>query len=220
MGQVIKGWDTGVATMKIGERAILTCAAPYAYGSTGSPPKIPGGATLEFDVELFSWEEKEKEPWQMTFDEKMENALQKKEKANQLFKEGDFRRALAQYEKASTVIELDLSLTDEQKAKANEARLTLFLNQAMANIKLGNYGAAIKNCGKALEIDENNTKALFRRASANKLLCNYAEAKADLLAAIKVSPSAPELRSELAAIEAKEKETKAKEKAMFSKMFS
>lgn len=50
-GSVIKGWDVGVATMKKGEKAILTCSAEYAYGSRGSPPKIPGGATLNFEVQ-------------------------------------------------------------------------------------------------------------------------------------------------------------------------
>jgi FK506-binding protein 4/5 len=58
-GQVIKGWDKGVATMKPGERATLKCLSPYAYGATGSPPKIPGGATLNFDVELLSWTKSE-----------------------------------------------------------------------------------------------------------------------------------------------------------------
>uniref|UniRef100_A0A7S1MTR3 peptidylprolyl isomerase n=1 Tax=Neobodo designis TaxID=312471 RepID=A0A7S1MTR3_NEODS len=58
-GQVIKGWDKGVATMKPGERAVLKCLAPYAYGAAGSPPKIPGGATLNFDVELISWTKSE-----------------------------------------------------------------------------------------------------------------------------------------------------------------
>jgi FKBP-type peptidyl-prolyl cis-trans isomerase len=47
---VIKGWDKGVATMKKGEKAVLTCRADYAYGDSGSPPKIPGGATLNFEV--------------------------------------------------------------------------------------------------------------------------------------------------------------------------
>ena len=54
-GQVIKGWDVGVATMKRGERSTLTIRAEYGYGEQGSPPKIPGGATLCFDVELLSW---------------------------------------------------------------------------------------------------------------------------------------------------------------------
>jgi FK506-binding protein 4/5 len=58
-GQVIKGWDKGVATMRPGERANLKCLAPFAYGAAGSPPKIPGGATLNFDVELISWTKSE-----------------------------------------------------------------------------------------------------------------------------------------------------------------
>lgn len=49
---VIKGWDKGVITMKKGEKAILTCKAAYAYGEQGSPPKVPPGATLNFEVTL------------------------------------------------------------------------------------------------------------------------------------------------------------------------
>ncbi|EJW82003.1 FKBP-type peptidyl-prolyl cis-trans isomerase-59 [Wuchereria bancrofti] len=54
--QVIKGWDLGVATMKKGEKCDLICRADYAYGENGSPPKIPGGATLKFEIELLSWQ--------------------------------------------------------------------------------------------------------------------------------------------------------------------
>lgn len=53
--QVINAWDVGVATMKIGERATFECKPEYAYGDRGAPPKIPGGATLIFDVELLSF---------------------------------------------------------------------------------------------------------------------------------------------------------------------
>lgn len=49
-GSVIKAWDIGVATMKKGEVALLTCAPEYAYGKNGSPPKIPSNATLKFEV--------------------------------------------------------------------------------------------------------------------------------------------------------------------------
>jgi FKBP-type peptidyl-prolyl cis-trans isomerase FkpA len=49
---VIKCWTEGVARMKVGERAILTCPSDLGYGDQGQPPNIPGGATLIFDVEL------------------------------------------------------------------------------------------------------------------------------------------------------------------------
>merc|ERR1711997_139472 len=55
-GEVIKGWDVGVASMARGELAIYTIRSEYAYGPSGSPPKIPGGATLIFEIELFEFE--------------------------------------------------------------------------------------------------------------------------------------------------------------------
>ncbi|XP_020609870.1 peptidyl-prolyl cis-trans isomerase FKBP1A-like [Orbicella faveolata] len=55
-GQVIKGWDEGVAKMKVGERAKLTCSPDYGYGPQGYPGVIPPNATLVFDVELLGIE--------------------------------------------------------------------------------------------------------------------------------------------------------------------
>ena len=92
-GSVMKGWDIGLLSMKLDEKAELTIKPEYGYGNEGSPPPIPDGSTLTYTIELLSIDERRPTRWMMSDDEMIATAERKKAEGNEKFKEKDYKEA-------------------------------------------------------------------------------------------------------------------------------
>ncbi|KAG0218328.1 cytochrome P450 monooxygenase 9 [Mortierella sp. GBA43] len=215
VGQVIKGWDEGVKTMKIGELAELVCSPEYAYGETGSPPKIPGNSTLKFEVELLGFQEPADNPTS-----KLAIAKKKKDQGNASFKSGDNKAAAQAYKEGADLL-LDMQgATEEQLKESTPLRVALLANLAQAYLKLNDNGKAADACQRALAIDPNHVKVTYRLAQAYLGLSEFDDAKQTIQRGLEIAPGDASFTSLQAAIVSKEATFKNKEKAMYSRMFN
>merc|ERR1712232_201300 len=201
-----KGWDEGFGSMKVGERAMLTIRADYGYGESGSPPKIPGGATLKFEVELLDFREKEKEKWEMSPVEIIQKAKSLKEEGTALFREKKFDDASTKYEDAAKLILDDDEMDDEGNNDEvvpdddQELYTACWSNAAMCHLKTADNAAAIHASSQVLSVEgyATNVKALYRRDMAYLNSGSLKEAKQDLMAAYKEDNTNKDVRKALA----------------------
>jgi len=239
VGQVIRGWDVGIPTMRKGEKAIFRASSDYAYGDEGSPPKIPGGATLDFEVELFKWKEKVKKPDEMSAEERSEYAMKQKEVGTEAFKAQDWNDAISAYAKGCRYITHgqgdsssgvsgmccdDVACPDntpkaEMGDEDKKLAIALLTNCAMARLRLGDPALAKFDCSKALEFDPKNVKAFFRRAKAKFALGEHDAAMEDAAAVLDLEPDNKDADTLRKQAETEKRKSKQKEKAVYSKMF-
>jgi len=330
MGQVIKGWDKGVKSMKKGEKATFTIHHDLAYGAAGSPPTIPANATLVFDVELLSWQDetdltkdggvlkkvekegegyetpkedsvvslkytlkvgghlkqekydakyvigaeellpglekivesmkkgeickakikpqyaygeqgndelnilpnatleyeielldftKEKQAWEMETPEKFEACEKAKKEGNDLFVAGKVERARKKYKKALGLVDSDYSMKDDEKENAKKLKLPCYLNLAACLLKLKDWKEVIENCNKALEMEPNNAKGLFRRGQAFSELDEWEDARRDLNKALILEPNNKQVKVEIGRLQKKINAQNNKDKKRFKNLF-
>lgn len=157
--------------------------------------------------------------------ERIEMALKRKEQGNQQFKEGAYAEANLRYTQGVTLLdELDMRLlegNDEMKKQANDLKVTLHVNIALTLQKTGAANNRImENCNKALAIDPNHVKALFRRAQAYVAMKDIAAAEKDINKILKIDENNAPAKKELAHIKKLQKAELDRQKKLSKAMFS
>ncbi|XP_034942367.1 FK506-binding protein 59 isoform X2 [Chelonus insularis] len=331
-GSVIKAWDIGVATMKKGEVAMLTCDAKYAYGKAGSPPKIPPDATLKFEIEMLDWTgedispnmdgsierfqivqgsgsdypndsalvnihlvgkyndkvfeerdvqfnigegenegiieglehalkrfkgneksrlkikskhafkktghpefgippdadveyivelksfEKAADTWAMDEATKIDQAKLFKEKSTNYFKDGKTALAIKMGNKVLSFLETG-SFDDKAKEERDKILLAGYLNLALFYLKSNEHFEAKNVCTKALEMDINNEKALFRRGQALLALSLPEEAIKDFEKIKEIEPKNTAAIKQISVCSSMIRKNHEKDKKLYANMF-
>ncbi|KAG7454481.1 hypothetical protein MATL_G00260210 [Megalops atlanticus] len=213
------GVEKAIMAMEQGEESLFTIMPKYGYGNAGNAKfNIPPGATLQYKVKLSAFE-KAKESWEMNTAEKLEQSAIVKEKGTQHFKEGKFKQASVQYKRIVSWLEHESGLQQEDEQKARALRLAAHLNLAMCYLKMQEHSLALENCDKALELDDSNEKALFRRGEALCAMKEFERARADFQKVLQLYPANKAAKAQVAVCQRQIKEQREKDKRLYANMF-
>eukprot|EP00075_Anas_platyrhynchos_P011243 XP_027300496.1 peptidyl-prolyl cis-trans isomerase FKBP5 isoform X1 [Anas platyrhynchos] len=214
------GIDKALEKMQRGEHCVLYLGPRYGFGEAGKPKYgIQANAELVYEVTLKSFE-KAKESWEMDTKEKLEQAAIVKEKGTMYFKEGKYLQAVIQYGKIVSWLEMEYGLSEKESKASDSFLLAAFLNLAMCYLKLREYTKAVECCDKALGLDQDNEKGLYRRGEARLLMNEFELAKCDFQKVLEVNPQNKAARSQISVCQKKTKEHNERDRRIYANMFT
>lgn len=225
-GIVIDGIDRVIQAMKVNECALVSIAPQHAFQSApsllteelkGKGVSLDSRVLVEVVLEQF---EKAKDVWSMSFEEKVEEMKVRKQRGNELFKDGRFETAKKSYDRAVNFFDSPTSeLTPDLKLAVNALLVQCHLNLAMCLDRLGDVQKVLTHCKKALEIQPSNVKALYRQGSAYLSMDDYYNALSSLKYARELSPDNMEVVKKLKELKAKQTKQDASDRKLYSNMF-
>ncbi|XP_043473738.1 peptidyl-prolyl cis-trans isomerase FKBP4 [Leptopilina heterotoma] len=217
---IIKGVEIALEKFKNKEHAKLKIKSKYAFGKKGkSEFDIPPDTDVTYEVELQSFE-KTPDTWSMDNPQKIEQAKILKEKGTNYFKQNKLTLAIEMYRKIDNYIVYDKLFNDELKIERDNILLATYLNLALCYLKVEKFVDAKDYCNKALEIDANNEKALFRRGQAYLALASPEIAIKDFQEVVKIEPNNSAAVKQISACNNLKKKQLAAERKLYSNIFA
>jgi len=227
--EVIQALDLVVPLMEVGEKAEVRLEATFGYGAGGDNRRqIPGGASIELELQLVEWEELGPAP-DIERGRRMEIGERKRERGNKMFSRGEYSSAIQCYRKAAEYLDdkqieddlevpIDRFLLPKDLQAMLEARVKTYNNMAQAQMKLTAWDSAFASIRQVLKIEPNNEKALFRKAKVLVEKCQIDEAIGILRRVGRLYPDNKECQAELARLTTKMRAGREKEQILSRKM--
>jgi len=210
-----EAFEKGILSMSKGEHSIITIKCD----AQGMPSKnVEANAVVVYDITLEEFE-KPKAEWQMTVEEKFDTCTKKRAEGNDLYRKGRPQLALKRYKRALSCVESEYQMSDDDKKKAIEQKIPLFLNVAACMMAKKDYREAIANCNKALDHDKSNIKALIRRAKCYNFIDEWDNCQSDLDKVLTIDSGNEEAKKELASVKRKRAAQDQKDKKRFKSFF-
>ncbi|XP_067829772.1 FK506-binding protein-like [Heptranchias perlo] len=163
----------------------------------------------------------QKDSWEMPFEEKWEAAMHHKAKGTVQFKNGNLFGAARRYAKSLRLlvtVKYDVPL--EKGEEYNKVRSTLYSNLAACQIKQNQFRNVIQNCSKALEMDPDSVKCLYRRGQAYASINEFDKASGDLKRVLQLEPGNSAAVQQLRILNEQVKAQNEKMGKAMSKLFS
>mmetsp|Transcript_15977 Transcript_15977/g.65708 ORF Transcript_15977/g.65708 Transcript_15977/m.65708 type:complete len:513 (-) Transcript_15977:1805-3343(-) len=226
-GVTSEGIDAAVKRMKRGEKCILYLRKDRAFSdrfSRFAPVGVLSEEDLVAEIELLDFN-RPPAVWTLPFDDAISAMKKRKDRGNELFKEGRYDEALGHYDRAETCMtNCQTDLDVQQRTVVDNIRATCLVNMAACYDKLGNIEEMLAHADKAVSLEPQNVKALFRRGTAHMKLGNLQQALNDVrFAADSGAGNDPEVRRRMKEIVAKiskeEREEREKYPPKFRNMF-
>ncbi|XP_065831205.1 inactive peptidyl-prolyl cis-trans isomerase FKBP6-like [Oscarella lobularis] len=228
-GGMILGFDMALTTMRKSEVSQFLIHPEWAFGAMGCPPRVPGNATLLFEIELVSFsstvtaeeidETFAEDAWRSSsIAHLVKVSMSERQAGNEFFSQGQYQLAMTRYEKCIGFLE-KASMKDEAEEKMwREELIKLYLNVAVCCIRKRIGPKAITYCNKVRDLDRRNAKAYFCQGQAYRILGEFYKARNMCLEAARLKPNSAEIRQELALINKKKTEMKEVETGICRKM--
>ncbi|KNC75991.1 hypothetical protein SARC_11497, partial [Sphaeroforma arctica JP610] len=231
-GDVIGAWDLMVSLMNEGEKAYVIATAAYCWRLPGLPPHIRPNQDMLFFIDLQTITHGPLDMNAMDAAQRTHIAEQKKARGNFLYKRGDYDGAIRTYIQAlrivshGTVHSPDADRDDDEVvvASANRSKqmialhLAVLNNLSQAHLVTRSIDKARKICDEALEIDENNIKALYRSGCVYLEMKAYSESARDFSRLLTLDSGNTDAKNKLKLVNKRIQKEKVAERALYTAM--